>query len=69
MMVNVAPRTPVLRFKKYEEMGYAAGDYFLISLTATYADINGKLGRLKKDGITQTGTHGGVPFEEFIDFL
>jgi 2-methylisocitrate lyase-like PEP mutase family enzyme len=69
VMVNIAPKTPVVHFKKYEEMGYSIAIYPPISLTAAYAGIKEKLMGLKKDGITQAGAHGGVPFEELLDFL
>jgi carboxyvinyl-carboxyphosphonate phosphorylmutase len=69
VMVNIAPKTPVLHFKKYEEMGYSIAIYPPISLTAAYAAIKEKLMGLKKDGITQAGAHGGVPFEELLNFL
>jgi 2-methylisocitrate lyase-like PEP mutase family enzyme len=69
VMVNIAPKTPVLHFKKYEEMGYSMAIYPPISLTAAYAAIKEKLIGLKKNGITDTGAHGGVPFEELLDFL
>jgi 2-methylisocitrate lyase-like PEP mutase family enzyme len=69
VMINIAPKTPTLHFKKYEEMGYAIAIYPPISLTAAYASIKEKLMGLKKDGITDAGAHGGVPFEELLDFL
>ena len=69
VMVNIAPKTPVLHFKEYEEMGYSIAIYPPISLTAAYVGIREKLMGLKKDGITQAGAHGGVPFEELLDFL
>ncbi len=69
VMVNIAPKTPVLHYKKYEEMGYSLAIYPPIALTAAYAGIKEKLMGLKKDGITQAGAHGGVPFEELLDFL
>ncbi len=69
VMVNIAPKTPVLHFKKYEEMGYSIAIYPPISLTAAYAAIKEKLIGLKENGITQAGAHGGVPFEELLDFL
>ena len=69
VMVNIAPKTPVLHFKRYEEMGYSIAIYPPISLTAAYAAIKEKLMGLKKDGITEAGAHGGVPFEELLDFL
>jgi carboxyvinyl-carboxyphosphonate phosphorylmutase len=69
VMVNIAPKTPVLHFKKYEEMGYSLAIYPPISLTAAYAAIKEKLIGLKNDGITQAGAHGGVPFEELLNFL
>jgi len=59
----------VLHYKRYEEMGYSIAIYPPISLTAAYAGIKEKLMGLKKDGVTQAGAHGGVPFEELLDFL
>jgi carboxyvinyl-carboxyphosphonate phosphorylmutase len=69
VMVNIAPKTPVLHFKRYEEMGYSIAIYPPISLTAAFAAIKEKLMGLKKNGITDAGAHGGVPFEELLDFL
>jgi carboxyvinyl-carboxyphosphonate phosphorylmutase len=69
VMVNIAPKTPVLHFKKYEEMGYSIAIYPPISLTAAYVAIKEKLIGLKETGITQAGAHGGVPLEELLDFL
>ena len=69
VMVNIAPKTPVLHFKKFEEMGYCMAIYPPLSLTAAYAAIKEKLIGLKENGITQAGAHGGVPFEELLDFL
>jgi carboxyvinyl-carboxyphosphonate phosphorylmutase len=69
VLINIAPKTPVLHHKRYEEMGYSIAIYPPISLTAAYAGIKEKLMGLKKDGITQAGAHGGVPFEELLDFI
>jgi len=69
VLINIAPKTPVLHYKRYEEMGYSIAIYPPISLTAAYAGIKEKLMGLKKDGITQAGAHGGVPFEELLDFI
>jgi len=69
VLINIAPKTPVLHYKRYEEMGYSIAIYPPISLTAAYAGIKEKLMGLKKDGVTQAGAHGGVPFEELLDFL
>jgi 2,3-dimethylmalate lyase len=69
VLINIAPKTPVLHYKRYEEMGYSIAIYPPISLTAAYAGIKEKLMGLKKYGVTQAGAHGGVPFEELLDFL
>jgi carboxyvinyl-carboxyphosphonate phosphorylmutase len=69
VLINIAPKTPVLHYKRYEEMGYSIAIYPPISLTAAYAGIKEKLTGLKKDGVTQAGAHGGVPLEELLDFL
>jgi carboxyvinyl-carboxyphosphonate phosphorylmutase len=69
VLINIAPKTPVLHYKRYEEMGYSIAIYPPISLTAAYAGIKEKLMGLKKDGVTQAGAHGGVPFEELLDFI
>jgi 2-methylisocitrate lyase-like PEP mutase family enzyme len=59
VMVNIAPKTPVLHFKKHEEMDYSITIYPLISLTAAHAAIREKLIGLKKNGITDAGAYGG----------
>ena len=69
VLVNVAPKTPYMHVKKYEEMGYAMAIYPPISITTAYAAIRDVLKELKKDGMTKEGVHGGVPFEELLDFL
>jgi len=69
ILVNVAPKTPSLHFKQYEEMGYAMVIYPPISITAAYMAIRERLVELKEKGITMEGAHGGVPFEELLDFL
>jgi carboxyvinyl-carboxyphosphonate phosphorylmutase len=69
VLINIAPKTPVLHFKKYEEMGYAIAIYPPLSLTASYVAIKEKLVELKENGILKEGAHGGVPFDELLDFL
>lgn len=68
-LVNVAPRTPYLHIREYGEMGYAMAIYPPISITCVYAALREKLMELKRDGINKDGGHGGVPFEELVDFL
>jgi carboxyvinyl-carboxyphosphonate phosphorylmutase len=69
VMVNIAPKTPVLHFKRYEEMGYSVVIYPPLSLTACFVAVREKLMELKEKGILKEGAHGGVPFDEFLDFL
>jgi carboxyvinyl-carboxyphosphonate phosphorylmutase len=69
VLVNVAPKTPSLHFNQYEEMGYAMVIYPPISITAAYLAIRERLVELKEKGTTIEGAHGGVPFEELLDFL
>jgi 2-methylisocitrate lyase-like PEP mutase family enzyme len=69
VLINIAPKTPTLHFKKYEEMGYSIAIYPPISLTASYAAIKNKLFELKEKGIVEQGAHGGVPFDELLEFL
>lgn len=69
VLLNVAPKTPYLHVKKYEEMGFAMAIYPPLSLTTAYAAIKEKLAELKTDGIMKDGGHGGVPFDELVDFL
>ena len=50
-------------------MGYAMAIYPAICLTVAYASIREELVELKKEGIMKSGAHGGVPFDELVDFL
>jgi carboxyvinyl-carboxyphosphonate phosphorylmutase len=68
-LVNVAPKTPYLHVKKYEEMGYVIAIYPPISITCVYVALKEKLLELKKDGMNKDGGHGGVDFDELVDFL
>ena len=68
-LVNIAPKTPYLHINKYEDMGYALAIYPAISITAVYAEIREKLVELKYQGMNNDGGHGGVPFDELVDFL
>lgn len=68
-LINVAPKTPYMHVKKYKEMGYAMAIYPPISITTAYAAIRDALEELKKEGMTKEGVHGGVPFDELLDFL
>jgi 2-methylisocitrate lyase-like PEP mutase family enzyme len=68
-LINVAPKTPYLHIKKYEDMGYALAIYPAISITAVYATLRDKRGELKSRGMNSDGGHGGVPFDELVDFL
>jgi 2,3-dimethylmalate lyase len=69
VLVNIAPKTPYLNIKRYEEMGYALAIYPAISITAVYAALRAKLAELKSNGINSDGGHGGVPFDELVNFL
>jgi 2-methylisocitrate lyase-like PEP mutase family enzyme len=69
VLVNVAPKTPYLHLKRYEEMGFAIVIYPPLSLTTAYTAIKEKLTELKTDGIMKDGGHGGVPFDELVEFL
>jgi len=69
LLINIAPKTPVLHYKRYEEMGYSIAIYPPLSLTASYVAIREKLMELKEKGILKDGAHGGVPFGELLDFL
>jgi 2-methylisocitrate lyase-like PEP mutase family enzyme len=68
-LINVAPKTPYLHIKKYEDMGYALAIYPAISITAAYKVIREKLVELKSHGMNSDGCHSGVPFDELVDFL
>jgi 2-methylisocitrate lyase-like PEP mutase family enzyme len=69
VLINIAPKTPVLHFKRYEEMGYSIVIYPPLSLTTAFVAIREKLIELKEEGILKDGAHGGVPFDELLDFL
>jgi len=69
VLVNIAPKTPYLHIKRYEDMGYALAIYPAISITTVYAALRDKLVELKSRGINSDGGHGGVPFDELVDFL
>jgi 2-methylisocitrate lyase-like PEP mutase family enzyme len=69
VLVNVAPKTPYLHIKEYEDMGYALAIYPAVSITTVYAALRSKLAELKSDGMNSDGGHGGVPFDELVDFL
>lgn len=68
-LVNLAPKTPYLHVKEYEKMGYAMAIYPPISITCVYAALKDKLTELKTEGMNKDGGHGGVPFDELVDFL
>ena len=68
-LVNIAPKTPYLHIKRYEDMGYAMAIYPAISITTVYAALREKLVELRSQGINNDGGHGGVPFDELVDFL
>jgi len=69
VLVNMAPKTPNLGFKKFEEMGYAVIIYPSIALTASFLGIKERLSELKEKGIVRQWAEMGVPFEEMIRFL
>jgi len=69
VLVNMAPKTPNLGFKKFEEMGYAIIIYPSIALTASFLAIKERLSELKENGIVKQWAEMGVPFEEMINFL
>ena len=69
VLINVAPKTPYLPVNRYEEMGYAMAIYPPLSITTAYRAIREELTELKKEGMTKHGVHGGVSFDEFLDFL
>jgi 2-methylisocitrate lyase-like PEP mutase family enzyme len=50
-------------------MGYSIAIYPPLSLTASFVAIREKLIELKEEGILKDGAHGGVPFDELLDFL
>ena len=69
VLINVAPKTPYLHVKKYEDMGYAVAIYPPISITTAYAAIREVLTELREEGMTKKGVHGGVGFDELLEFL
>jgi len=69
VLVNIAPKTPYLHIQRYAEMGYALAIYPAISITAVYAALRAKLAELKSQGMNSDGGHGGVPFDELVNFL
>ena len=69
VLVNIAPKTPYLHIKRYEDMGYALAIYPAISITTVYTALRDKLVELKSQGINEDGGHGGVSFDELVDFL
>jgi 2-methylisocitrate lyase-like PEP mutase family enzyme len=69
VLVNIAPKTPYLHIKRYEDMGYALAIYPAISITTVYAALRDKLLELKNEGLNKDGGHGGVPFDELVNFL
>ena len=68
-LVNIAPKTPYLHVSEYEKMGYAVAIYPAVSITCVYAALKEKLTELKNNGINIDGGHGGVPFDELVNFL
>jgi len=69
LLVNVAPKTPYLNASKYGEIGYALAIYPPLSITTAYRAIREALIELKNEGETKYGVHGGVSFEELVNFL
>lgn len=69
VLVNVAPKTPYLHAKRYEEMGYTMAIYPPICITTVYAALREKLTELKNEGQNKDGCHSGVPFDELVNFL
>ena len=68
-LVNLAPKTPYLHVKEYEKMGYSLVIYPPLSITCVYAALKEKLAELKTEGMNRDGGHGGVPFDELVNFL
>ena len=69
VLVNVAPKTPYLNVKVYEEMGFSVAIYPPLPLTTAYKSIKDNLIELKTNGIMKEWGHGGVPFDELVQFL
>lgn len=68
-LVNLAPKTPYLHVSEYEKMGFALAIYPPVSITCIYPTLKRELTELKTEGINADGGHGGVPFDELVDFL
>jgi len=68
-LVNLAPKTPYLHVQEYERMGYALVIYPPLSITCVYAALKEKLAELRVEGMNKDGGHGGVPFDELVNFL
>jgi 2,3-dimethylmalate lyase len=68
-LVNLAPKTPYLHVSEYQKMGYALVIYPPLSITCVYTALKEKLAELKAEGMNKDGGHGGVPFDELVDFL
>ena len=68
-LVNLAPKTPYLHVKEYEKMGYSLVIYPPLSITCVYTALKQKLAELKAEGMNKDGGHGGVPFDELVNFL
>jgi 2,3-dimethylmalate lyase len=68
-LVNLAPKTPYLHVSEYQKMGYALVIYPPLSITCVYAALKEKLAELKAQGMNKDGGHGGVPFDELVNFL
>lgn len=69
VLINVAPKTPNLNYKIFEDMGYSIVIYPSISLTASILAIRKKLVELKENGIVEQWAEEGFSFEEILDFL
>lgn len=68
-LINVAPKTPFLHYKDYERMGYRVAIYPPISLLASFVATRERFLELRHTGLIKEGVHGGVPLEEFLEFL
>jgi 2-methylisocitrate lyase-like PEP mutase family enzyme len=69
VLISMAPKTPNLPFKKFEEMGYAIIIYGSLSLTTSFLAIKERLLELKENGTVRQWAELGIPFEEMIGFL
>lgn len=68
-LVNLAPKTPYLHVSEYQKMGFALAIYPPVSITCIYPTLKRELMELKTEGINKDGGHGGVPFDELVNFL